>query len=338
MRSYLPRDDSPRSVFSRRTALKLAAGAVPVGVAFMLPGLGNVAGAAVVKPSAGNTGVPVGTALRPHNGDIVVTRPGTVLDSLDIRGFVKIRAANVVVRRCRVRGSGPGTTNTGLIDCNHTNVRNAVIEDCLLKPDYPSVWLTGVIGKEYKARRCNVYNVVDGFGAYNVTNRSAPTNVAIIANYIHDLSYFSRDPNHGNGPTHNDGIQIQGGANVRIEGNNIQTFMSQTAGTQNYPYRNCGQGILAQWNLAPITGSAIVNNWIGGGDAGMYFVSASAMRFGTVSGNRFERTQHDFGGGSSYQIRSKRSVTFNNSLSSNCCADTGTAFYSGKRGGIRYDA
>ena len=205
--------------FSRRDALRLAAVAVPAVAAMGLPGFAGIAAAAAVKPSSATTGVPAGIRLTRHNGDIVVTTPGTILDALDIYGFVKIRAANVAVKRCRVRGSGPGTNNTGLVDCNNANVRNALIQDCLLVPDHPSVWLDGVIGKEYTARRCNVYNTVDGFGAYNASNRSAPTNVTIDSCYIHDLSYFSKDPNHGNGPTHNDAIQIQGGANIKILGN-----------------------------------------------------------------------------------------------------------------------
>ena len=134
--------------FSRRDALRLAAVAVPAVAAMGLPGFTGVAAAAAVKPSSATTGVPAGTRLTRHNGDIVVTTPGTILDALDIYGFVKIRAANVTVKRCRVRGSGPGTNNTGLVDCNNANVRNALIQDCLLVPDHPSVWLDGVIGKE----------------------------------------------------------------------------------------------------------------------------------------------------------------------------------------------
>jgi len=326
--------------FSRRDALRLAAVAVPAVAAMGLPGFTGVAAAAAVKPSSATTGVPAGTSLTRHNGDIVVTTPGTILDALDIYGFVKIRAANVTVKRCRVRGSGPGTNNTGLVDCNNANVRNALIQDCLLVPDHPSVWMDGVIGKEYTARRCNVYNTVDGFGAYNASNRSAPTNVTIDGCYIHDLSYFSKDPNHGNGPTHNDAIQIQGGANIKILGNNIQTFMSTTAGTHNYLYRNCGQGVFAQPNLAPVTGCAITGNWLDGGDSNIHVVRGglSSMKFGSVSGNRFGRNQYKFNGTSTYQIRIQRGVTFTNSLTQNYWEDSGAAFYDGKTGGIRYDA
>ena len=268
-----------------------------------------------------------------------MTKAGTVISGLDIYGRVLIRAANVVVKNCRIRGTNSPSSNTGLVDCNHRNVRNARIERCLLTPDKPTVWLDAVIGKEYTAKWNNVYGVVDGFGAYNSSNRSAPTNVTIESNYIHDLSYFSRDPNHGNGPTHNDGIQVQGGGNIKIIGNNIQCFMSTTAGTHNYPARNIGQGILIQPNLAPVVNSTIKNNWMDGGKVSIYFVRGKyrSMKFGTCSGNRFGTNQFRFGGSSQYQIRVQNGVSFSNSLTSNMWDSNGKALSVSRTGGIRYE-
>ena len=82
------------SQFSRRDALRLAAVAVPAVAAMGLPGFSGIGAAAAVKPSSSTTGVPAGTSLTRHNGDIVVTTPGTILGALDIYGFVKIRAAS----------------------------------------------------------------------------------------------------------------------------------------------------------------------------------------------------------------------------------------------------
>ena len=224
-----------------------------------------------IKPNKDNTGVKAGSKLTVHKGDIIVTKAGTVIENMDIFGFIKIRAANVVIRNCQVRGSGPASSNTGLIDCNHSAVRNALIEDCLLVPDFPSVWLDGVIGKEYTARRCNVYRTVDGFGVYNVSDKKAPTNVTIESCFIHDLAYFAKDPNHSNGPTHNDAIQIQGGANINIRGNNIMGFLSTNVGSQNYADRRWNQGILVQPNVAPITNSDISYNWFDGCKVHIFF-------------------------------------------------------------------
>jgi parallel beta helix pectate lyase-like protein len=55
-------------------------------------------------PGPGNTGVPAGVTLRP-SGSVEVTRPGTVLDGLDITGVVTIRAAGVTIRNSRIRTS-----------------------------------------------------------------------------------------------------------------------------------------------------------------------------------------------------------------------------------------
>jgi hypothetical protein len=290
--------------FSRRDALRLAAVAVPAVAAMGLPGFTGIAAAAAVKPSSATTDVPAGTRLTRHNGDIVVTTPGTILDALDIYGFVKIRAANVAVKRCRVRGSGPGTNNTGLVDYNNANVRNALpglpagarSPVCLVgRSDRQGVHRPALQRVQHRRR----------VRPYNASNRSAPMNVTIDSRYIHDLSYFSKDPNHGNGPIHNDAFQIQGGANIKILGNNIQTFMSTSAGTHNYPYRNCGQGVFAQPNLAPVTGCAITGNWLDGGESNIHVVRGglSSMSFGSVSGNRFGLNQYKFNGTSTYQIR-----------------------------------
>jgi len=262
-----------------------------------------------------------------------------VIEQLDLFGSVYVRAADVRIRGCRIRGSKGVSWNTGLVDCNHRDVRNAVVEDCTLRPDFPSVWLSGVLGKEYTARRCDVSNVVDGFGAYNVTDPAAPANVTIEDNYIHDLSYFSVDPNHANGPTHNDGIQVQGGSHIRIVANTILCSMSETAGTGDFPSRLIGQGILISPLLAPVTDSAIDNNYLDGGEAGIYLVleGRRSMVFGSLAGNRFGRNQYRFNGTSTYQIRIKKGVMFTNSLASNVWDDTGVSFTVGNTGGIRYD-
>jgi hypothetical protein len=56
-------------------------------------------------PGLFNTGVRAGVTLRPSAG-LTVTRPGTVLQGLDIAGTVTIKAAHVTIRDCRIRGDG----------------------------------------------------------------------------------------------------------------------------------------------------------------------------------------------------------------------------------------
>ncbi len=340
MQNRIPQHSSAQ--LTRRNMLRLTCVAVPAAAALAVPNFVGVAAAAdYVKPDWSNTGIPVGTDLTVYYGDIVITSPGTVIDSLDVYGYIKVRAADVTIRRSRIRGTGAASGNIGLIDCNHAAARNVLIEDNLLVPDSPSVWVDGVIGKEYTARRNNVYNTVDGFGVYNAQDWTGACNVTIESNFIHDLAFFSMDPNHSNG-THNDGIQVQGGSNVNILGNNILMFYSQKHGTLDYSSRSGGNGILIGANLSPITDSRMTGNWLNGGIDGMYILRghSSEMRFGTVSDNRFGHDQFGFSGGTStYQIRVQDSgVIFDNSLTENYWQHTGSALAVGKTGGIRYDS
>ena len=240
-----------------------------------------------VRPSGGSTGVPVGTVLRAYHGDLVITTPGTVIDSLDIFGFVTIKAADVTIRNSRVRGSGPGSTNTGLINCTSAAVKNAVIEDVTLAPDYPSVWLDGVLGHDFTAVRVNAYDVVDGFGVFNTTGPAA--NVTIASSYVHDLSYFSSDPNHSDNRTHNDAIQIQGGSNIQVVGNYLEAYLSTSVGTQDYLYPQAGFGVIVTPNVGPVTGARIDKNWITGSYIPIKLTTGTwgATTFGEVNDNRF---------------------------------------------------
>jgi hypothetical protein len=55
-----------------------------------------------VKPSAANTG-PTGT-LRVINGGITITQDGTVLENVDVRGDIQVKANNVIIRNFKATG------------------------------------------------------------------------------------------------------------------------------------------------------------------------------------------------------------------------------------------
>ena len=264
-----------------------SAGASQSSAGASTPTSARVALPGEVRPSGVSTGVPVGTVLRAYHGDLVITTPGTVIDSLDVFGFVTIKAANVTIKNSRVRGSGPGSTNTGLINCTSAAVVNAVIQDVTLVPDYPSVWLDGVIGHDFTATRVNTSGVVDGFGVYNTGGPAA--NVTIASSWVHDLSYFSPDPNHPDNQTHNDAIQIQGGSNIQVVGNELDAYLSTSVGTQNYPYPQAGFGVIVTPNVSPVTGSRIDHNWITGSYIPIKLTTGTwgATTFGEVNDNRF---------------------------------------------------
>ncbi|WP_187291331.1 hypothetical protein [Cellulomonas flavigena] len=299
-------------------------------------GTGTSTGA---KPGSTNTGVPAGTSLTRHNGDIVVTQAGTVIENMDIHGFITVRAPDVVIRKSIVRGSGPGTTNMGLVNCNHNACSNLLVEDVTLVPKSPSVWLNGVFGHDYTARRVNTYHVVDGFQIHNVRNNGGPVNVVIENSWCHDMSYFAKDPNHNNTETHNDCIQIQGGTNMRITGNNLESFMATQAGDQTYDARNRGSALMVTPNAAPVSKVTMTGNWLDGGTASAFFSTSKfgAYNFGTFSGNMFGRNQYDHGRGSKYQIRiANDGISFDKPLTTNMWADGSGYLAEGRDAGIRF--
>ena len=164
-------------------------------------------------PDASNTGVPAGTSLRVHAGDMYITTPGTVIDGLDIHGTVSVRADDVVIKNSRIRGH-EATYNTPLVSMNKGNT-NLLIQDTEIAPDTASPYLYGIMGWEFTLQRVNIHNVVDSAHIYG-------PNVTINSSWLHDNVHFENDPNFGGTPTHDDGIQIQEGNNIRITGSRIE--------------------------------------------------------------------------------------------------------------------
>ncbi len=165
------------------------------------------------KPSAATTGVPANVSLTPVYGDVTVTQPGTVLNGLDIHGFVKIRAANVKITNSIVRGGRAFGTATGLI--TNYGYANLQIENVDVKADYPSVYFDGIKGNNFTARRVHVVGNVDSVKIHG-------DNVRIEDSLLENTVWYANDPYQNGGPTHNDNIQILNGQNLRITGNTIR--------------------------------------------------------------------------------------------------------------------
>lgn len=186
------------------------------------------------KPDSSTSGIPTGSpalTINSGNGTNLTITSGGTYDLINFKCRVIINtSARVIFTRCKFEGNATLSSNSGLVDCNGpvmSGKRNVFFYDCLFVPSTPSVWWDGVIGHDYTCHRCEVLQTVDGFGAYN-TNSPTETNVSLYGCYVHDLSYFSPDPNHSSdvpvSATHNDCIQIQGGSNVLVQGCNFQGF------------------------------------------------------------------------------------------------------------------
>lgn len=168
-----------------------------------------------VRPGPSTTGVPAGMPLRKHYGNMVITQPGTVIDGLDIHGFVEVKAPNVVIRRSIVRG-GQATANIGLIYNYTPSAVNTRVHDVTLIPEHPSAYLDGLKGMNIEADRVDISGTVDGVGWHG-------DNTMLRNSWVHDLKEFTSGHFPGaQVPSHNDGVQIHGGNNHQVR----STFIS----------------------------------------------------------------------------------------------------------------
>ncbi|MFS0701031.1 hypothetical protein AB6N24_13755 [Cellulomonas sp. 179-A 4D5 NHS] len=218
--------------------------------------------------TAASTGVPTGTALKVHTGDLVVTTPGAVIDALDVRGFIKVQAPNVTIKRTIVRGR-PITSSFALIT-NSAGQYPFTIEDSELVAADASPHIAGIIGHNFTVRRTEIAKVID---SVHITG----SNVTVENSWLHDNLIYMQDPNHNGGPSHADNVQIQGGSNFMFRGNTIegahssafQTTQDRTV-TSNITVTNnkidggaCSVNIAYGSKYGPIQGITVSNNVFG---------------------------------------------------------------------------
>jgi hypothetical protein len=155
-------------------------------------------------PSADCTGVPAGTSLNVHDGDLEVVTANTVIDGLDIRGCVRVNAPGVVIRRTRITCPGSGVASFA----DAYSGQGVVLEDVEISCE--SVNGSSAVGDyNFTVRRANIHSCENGF---DVDGR-----VTIEHSYIHDLIAFdpASDP-------HSDGAQITPvGRDINIVHNTI---------------------------------------------------------------------------------------------------------------------
>jgi hypothetical protein len=196
-----------RSRLGRVVAAAVALAAIAGGSACVKPpppvGGGGSTCPLPAYPTAACTGVPAGTTLTAHDGDLVVTRAGQVVDGLRITGDVDVRAHDVVIRNSEVRGRV-------INDFGGTRYR-FTIEDATVGPASGcSSWGNGAVGiSDYTARRVRIAGFPDGF-------RVAGSNIRIEDSFV---TLCSANPD-----DHSDGIQAYGaagGSNIVIHHNTI---------------------------------------------------------------------------------------------------------------------
>lgn len=220
-----------------------------------------------VEPGPGNTGVPNGTILKRHDGDLTITTPGTVIDGLDIHGFVKVSAANVTIKNSIIRGKATSVQRALL--SSTSDAASVTIQDSELFAQSPSGWIDGIRGWNFTATRVNIHDVIDAAHIYG-------NNVTIQGSWLHDNLHYEVDPAQNNTPSHDDSIQIQKGSGIKIVGNSISgAFNTGIQFTQDQGLvsnvtvdRNWADGGGCTVNLAekgkgPFQGVVITNNTFG---------------------------------------------------------------------------
>jgi hypothetical protein len=203
------------------------------------------------QPGPGNTGVPAGTALKVMDGNLTITTAGATYSGLDIHGFVSVQAPDVTIKDSVIRG-GVAPYDIGLVNDTDSSATNFLIEDSELVPMDPSVQIDGIKGWNYTALRLNIHGTTDGAKMFG-------PNATIENSYIHGLVTYAHDPDQGGKQSHNDGVQILSGSNLKIIGNTIEggtntaVMITQDHGTTNNVLidRNWISGGACSINMTP---------------------------------------------------------------------------------------
>lgn len=246
-----------------------------------------------VIPSAANTGVIAGSKLTVVNGDITVRQRGTVLQNLDVRGLIRVEAADVVIRNSVVRGRAI-TGSSALIYAGSPNVSNLLIEDVELRSSIASPSINGVMGSNFTLRRADISGVIDSVHIFG-------DNVLVESSWMHDNLHYTNDPNWNGGPSHDDSVQVQKGTNIRIVGNSISGAknaamqVTQDAGvTSNLTFsKNWAEGgactvNVAQKSRGAIRGFVMQNNTFGASKFSCpAIIDNGTTAVSTITGNTF---------------------------------------------------
>jgi len=192
-------------------------------------------------PDASCTGVPASATLTTVNGDVTITKSGTVIDGQDIHGCVDVQVAGVTIKNSRI------TCPSGLAIITDAGARTAgaarlTVQDTqIICGDTDGSTALGDIN--LNAFRLNISKCENGF--------DVDSDADIEDSYIHDL--------HQSSLAHTDGLQSSNGTNVTI---NHNTFYAND-GTSAININNSSSG--------PHTSNATVsNNLLAGGAYTLY--------------------------------------------------------------------
>ncbi|MFC6022339.1 hypothetical protein ACFP2T_40055 [Plantactinospora solaniradicis] len=187
-------------------------------------------------PSAVNTGVPAGTALR-NSGSLSLRTAGQIVTGLNIVGCITVAAANVQILRSKITCSSttyairtlPGTTNLLVQDVEINGMAKNSASICC---------------SDYTLRRGNVYNMIDG--------PRLATNTRIFDSYLHSLARVAG--------SHNDILQSTGGTNIIVRHNTLLSYNPVTRD----PFNSCVT--IGSETSPTLTNMTVEDNYCNGGN------------------------------------------------------------------------
>lgn len=217
-------------------------------------------------------GVPSDRTLTPYTGVLTITKDNTVIDNMDIKGRVVVKANNVTIKNTKIRGQE--SVYVGLIDARSGNTGLKVI-DTEIFSELRNPNTNGIMGGNFTLERVNIHDVVD---QVHITTLG---NVQILHSWLHSNVHYENDPNWNGGPSHDDNIQLIGGSNILIKNSRIE-------GSKN-------AAVMAGQNNAAIKNLVLDGNLLGGGAC---TVNIGPKNFGAMAGygnviknNKFQRNQ-----------------------------------------------
>jgi hypothetical protein len=135
-------------------------------------------------------------------------------------------------------------------------------------PEHETVYQDGIKGWDFTLDHVHVSGNVDSVKVHG------DGNVLIHDSLLENTTYYTSDPNQGGAASHNDGVQILGGSNIRIVNNTIR-------GQQNMP-------VLGAANKSDTRGLVVDGNWLDGGHCTSKFEEMNGFNLvAQVTNNKF---------------------------------------------------
>ncbi len=222
------------------------------------------------KPTASNTGFLGDKAkLTKHVGNFTAGTNGQVIEGREILGRVIVKANNVTIRNSIIRGGQKAAEANGPLLQAWNDNTGLLIENVTFAPTLQNYSQDGIRVQQATIRNVNVSGTVDGIG---VQSTMSGQSTRIENSWVGNL-YVTSVPKsvHDDLITHNDGLQMHGGAyRITVTNSNLNGAAS-------------GAAIMMAAG-APTSGQlTATKSWFGGGGCSINIAEKSKGAYSGVS-------------------------------------------------------